>query len=202
MSKSIKFLSICIFLLIFTSCATLSTRMVTCEEEIFSKSGEINNKQRLALGEKIYSDNYDRVFTSCITGLAQLGLSVKNMERQSGYILGEGPMPIPVKKYKELMREYMDELSACGRKWSFSPGNGQFSFTLTILKLNELKTKVKLRISMIALSGNYKQKYFSICPKVYEKMYINTWESIEKQIFMDKNLDKNNTEGKPILNAN
>jgi len=177
-----------ILFLVLAGCAAL--RDENKVPELFAQWGEENKKQDLALGEKVYSKNYDQVFTSCITGLASVGLAVKNMERQSGYILAEGPTPIPLTKLKELSEAMVSEINKVSTKrWYSRVGNSTDSATLTLLKMKENQTKVKMRIAVTNIKTQGTAYHSSYPPLLAEK-YSEVWRAIEKQMFMDEHLDK------------
>lgn len=173
------------------SCARSIPVSRSGHQELIAQWGSENEKQTLALGERIFDKNFDHVFTSCVTGMASAGLSVKNMERQSGYILAEGPDPVPLEKRKVLAQGQVDELNrvSSGLTWSPSYGNSTLAVTLTLLNLNRNQTKIKMRISIVNIKSTAKNTYYSVYPPLYAEDYIGLWRVIEKQLFMDEHLD-------------
>lgn len=146
-----------------------------------------------ALGDRVFDKGFNRVFDSLTVALASTGMTVANMERQSGYIAAEGQL-LPPGQAKQLRSE---ELIAWCRANGYDPslleqrgiydtdpdtGSGmmqRFGTTLTIslVKQSEKQTKVKLRFSGI---------YF---PRTLEESYKTVWPALDKQIFLDKGTD-------------
>lgn len=175
-----------LLLLFLSSCGSLEQ-----ERALMAEWGRRNKQQHQALGEKIYTKDYEMVFTAIITGLADAGLSVRNMERQSGYILAEGPSPLSAEEQVAYGKEICKELNKVSpRVWQPSPGNATKAATITIKRFKDRETKVKIRISNINIHGNSRTTYYSSYPPLLEAEYRKLWEAIEKQIFLDENLDK------------
>jgi hypothetical protein len=184
------------WLSMFSGCAVMS--MVNsdakdaCEDAVFAKWGEENRRQNQALGERVYQRDFDLVFTACVTGLAHIGFSVKNMERQSGYLLTEGPDPVPLEEEKARAQGMVDELNACnpyGNTWHPRTGANTYAVTVTLLRLKD-QTRVKLRIANVGIDGTFDEKRFQSYPPLLTIRYNTLWRAIEKQIFLDEHLDK------------
>ena len=146
-----------------------------------------------ATGDRVFDKSFSRVFDSLTVAVASMGMTVDNMERESGYIVAHGQI-LPPAQSKQLRSE---ELTA----WCIAKGYnlslleqrrndfmdpdmgsgmmGQFGTTLTIslVKQSENQTKVKLRFNGI---------YY---PKKLEECYKIVWPKLDKQIFIDKEID-------------
>lgn len=177
--------------LLVTACVTTLGKSDEKVDDLWSQWGEENKRQHLSFGERIYVNAYDQVFTSAITAMADIGFSVKNMERQSGYLLAEGPNPLPIEEQKALSQKMVDEINRVSRtQWFVQLGNANHAATLTIIKLPDGRTKVKLRFVTVAIQGNYSTRYHSIYPPLLEADYRYIWGALEKQLFLDIHLDK------------
>jgi hypothetical protein len=149
-------------------------------------------KVTLAMGDRVFDKPFDRVFDSCTIALANLEANVNNMERQSGYITSAVPRLDPERQERlrdDAMVEYVryhkydpkilekqgaydidvDAYSSLGRM-------GQ-AMTISLVRQSENQTKVKIRFSNV----NY--------PRELEEYYKTVWPAIDKQIFLDRNLD-------------
>jgi len=146
-----------------------------------------------ALGDRVFDKEFNRVFDSLIVALASMGMTVGNMERQSGFIVAHGQI-LPPEQSKQLHSEeleawciangYDTSLLEHRGKFDIDPdvGSGmmqQFGTTLTVtlVKQSEKQTKVKLRFNGI---------YY---PRTLEESYKALWPSLDKQIFIDKGID-------------
>jgi hypothetical protein len=146
-----------------------------------------------AMGDRVFDKDFNRVFDSLIVALASMGMTVDNMERQSGYIAAHGQL-LPPESAKQLRSE---ELAAWCKANGYDPSlvesrhgdmidpdmsggmMGKISTTLTIslIKQSEKQTKAKLRFNGI---------YY---PRRLEESFKALWPALDKQIFMDKGTD-------------
>jgi hypothetical protein len=148
----------------------------------------------LAMGDRVFDKSFDRVFDSITVAMANLGTHVENMERQSGYISARGNL-LPPDQAKQLRREYLVEycklngydVSLLDRKGKYDMGvdpdmmggmtNMMTGLTISLAKQGDNQTKVKLRFA---------NTYY---PRLLEEYYKVVWPALDKQIFLDKNLD-------------
>lgn len=156
-----------------------------------------------AVGDRVFEKDFARVFDSLTLAVASLELKVVNMERTSGYITASGITlsPLEAKKihsdavydwclqngyatsilteqYKSeqfvMRKESMDISNLMGRFDTMSKG-----LTFQLLRVGEHQTKVKLRFSDV---------YFPEELKAYYKL---VWQAVDKQIFIDQNIEGN-----------
>jgi hypothetical protein len=146
-----------------------------------------------ALGDRAFDKDFNRVFDSLTVALASMGMTVENMERQSGFIAARGQL-LPPERAKQLRSEeltawcrangYDSSLLERRGKYEIDPDMGsgmmqRFVTTLTIslVKQSEKQTKVKLRFNGV---------YY---PKTLQEFYTAVWPALDKQIFIDKGTD-------------
>ena len=181
----------CLPCLLLVGCATMLGMSDAKERALWAQWGDENKRQHQAFGERVYDKDYDTVFTAIITAFADMGFSVKNMERQSGYILAEGPCPFSAEKEVEIGQRMVDELNQVSpRVWHVTPGNATKAATMTVVRLADKRTKVKMRFSTVGIAGNYSSRYYSTYPPLLQAEYEHMWRGLERQIFLDENLDK------------
>jgi len=184
--KPLNFIIFIIAFLFISGCVNLAG-----ERALFSDWGEQNKRQNQMLGERVYDKDSGLVFTAFITGLANMGFVVRNMERQSGYILAEGPLPISIEEEAKIGKSMSDELnSVSNRGWKATPGNCKIGVTVTILPLGKKQTKAKVHIAMAELRSQAAIQYSQLYPPIIDAAYKAIWPAIDKQIFLDQNLDK------------
>lgn len=175
-------------LIVLFSCMTVG--FTEKETQLFAEWSQQNKKQNLSLGERVYDKKFDLIYTSIITGLSELGFSIKNTERLSGYILAEGPIPLSLDEETRLGEEMVKELNKISPKiWYVTPGNSTHAVTITTKQINDNQVRVKIRISIIDIrtNGNYVSTSSSIYPPILEEEFRNVWDAIERQIFIDEN---------------
>lgn len=176
--------------LLTAGCATMLGKSDEKVRALWSEWGNRNKQQHIALGERVYQKDFDLVFTAVVTGLSDLGLSIKNMERQSGYILAEGPTPLSAEEETRIGQEMVDQINQVApTKWYVTPGNATKAATITLKRIADGQTKVKMRIANVAIHGNYTSRYYSTYPPLLQAEYQKMWQTIERQIFLDENLD-------------
>jgi len=143
----------------------------------------------LAIGDRVYDKDFSRVFDSLTIALANLGMQVTNMERQSGYIAANGNL-LPPERYASLRHEGLVEYC---RYYGYSPsllevkkgeidpdlsaGMRSPAVTISLVRQGDNQTKVKVRFTSI---------YY---PPILVEHYRSIWLALDKQIFLDKNLD-------------
>ena len=145
-----------------------------------------------SFGDRVIEQSFDRVFDSIVTALGTLELSVQNMERESGYIVANGN-PIPTGKKMELQKKELKEychfhgydpsIVETRKNDIMEPAMGRMqtkmmeALSFALVKQQKKSTKVKIRASNI------------LYPPALEEVYKIIWREIDKQIFLDTNLD-------------
>ena len=152
-------------------------------------------KIMMAVGDRVFDKSFDEVYEGMIVALATLGSRVNNMDRSSGYITGSIPDLGP-ERTQQLQQESLAEyarikgypdsvvqsqgprdidLSASQSMMSRMGGSG---LTLTMVRQSTRQTKVKLRFDNV---------YY---PTTEQELYRNVWTAVDKQMFLDKALDR------------
>ena len=137
-------------------------------------------------GDRVLNKDFNGAFDSLTGALTSMGMTISNMERQSGYIAAHGEL-LPQERAKELRSEelnawceangYDPSLLEKRGKYDIDPdvGSGimaRFANTLTIslVKQSEQQTKATLRINGV---------YY---PPTLEESYKTVWAGIDKQM--------------------
>ena len=197
---SLRILACVLWSALLASCVSLAPKPVATKpvethpervQALFQQWDEEDAHVNEAMGERVYDKDFDVVFSAAVTGLADIGFVVKNMERQSGYILAEGFGPIPPDQFKKLAQMSADELNKVSSRHWYPQVSSSRAVTITVLRLGDQKTKVKMRIvrpqNSASSSGiHYKEIY----PAILQAEYEYCWRALEKQMFLDENLDK------------
>jgi hypothetical protein len=155
---------------------------------------EQREKLAMAMGDRVFDKDFNRVFDSLTVAIATLGSRVQNMERQSGYIAASAPSLPPARQQAlshEGMQDYVrqkgydprilekqgqfdtiDVESIAGMQGRYASG-----MTVSMVRQTATQTKVKIRFDNI---------YY---PRLVEEYYKLVWATVDKQIFLDKALD-------------
>ncbi len=162
---------------------------------------EQRKKMALATGDRIFESDFPRVFDSLTLAVATLELKLGTIERQSGLLTASG-IELPPSESKAMRREAVNEwcklndfdVSVLDRDFKSSQMKNasemmdmsdmmsryekmQKSLTFQLVKMGDKQTKVKLRFSDV---------YY---PTELETYYKIVWQAVDKQIFVDKNVE-------------
>ena len=145
-----------------------------------------------AMGDRVFDKDFNRVFDSITVALGTLECAVANMERQSGYINASIPAIDPMLRKQIEKQSLNDWARGHGYDPKLTERQGDYDMDLgmvdgmamigrtmniSVVKQSEAQVKVKIRFA------NLHQ------PKYVEEAYKKIWPAIDKQIFLDKNLD-------------
>lgn len=149
-------------------------------------------KITLAMGDRVFDKSFDRVFDSMTVALASMEANVNNMERVSGYITAAVPK-LPPEKAKVIQRQQMVEVCQNeGYDPKILDKQGPYeidlesmsamsrmnqAMTISLVRQSPTQTKVKIRFSNV----NY--------PGEVTELYKQVWPAIDKQMFLDRNVD-------------
>ena len=158
-------------------------------------------KIALAVGDRVFDQDYARVFDSLVQAAASLELRLGNMERTSGYVSATGVGLAP-SEAKAMRRAMVNEwcslnnyepavfdrplkttemtktallLDFDGMMAKYEKAQRGLSFQL--VKMGDKQTKVKLRFSEV---------YYPVEMETYYKL---VWQAVDKQIFVDQNIE-------------
>jgi hypothetical protein len=161
---------------------------------------EQRQKIAQATGDRVFEKDYGRVFDSLTLAVSTMELKVNNMERQSGYIAASG-ISLPPSEAKAMRREAVNDwcrqngfdASILDRQFRTDQYRQinvpdltelmakyekmQKGLTFQLIKIGENQTKVKLRFSDV---------YY---PAEVETYYKLVWQAVDKQIFVDQNIE-------------
>lgn len=162
---------------------------------------EQRQKIALATGDRVFDKDFGRVFDSLTLAASTMELKVNNMERQSGYISASG-ISLPPTESRAMRREAVNDWcrqngfdpSILDRKFRTSEfqqagemadltemmakyDKMQKGLTFQLMKMGDNQTKVKLRFSDV---------YY---PAEVEAYYKLVWQAVDKQIFVDQNIE-------------
>ena len=165
---------------------------------------EQRQKISLATGDRIFDKDFGRVYDSLVLAVSTLELKVNNMERTSGYIQATGIALLPTESKtmkhdairdwciqkgfdpaipdKQMADPQMESMSTTMADFAGSGFGGQSvkaqkGLTFQLVKMGDTQTKVKLRFSDV------------FYPAEMEAYYKLVWQAVDKQIFVDKNVE-------------
>lgn len=200
-----------------TGCINPVELMYGQDQDLFQKRQQITNKfnnnpdtdawydqrQQItqALGDRDFNKDFGRVYDSLMLAVASMELKINNMERTSGYIAATGITLSPTEargmrresvndwcrlngfdpaildqqfktsQYRN-MSEMMDFSGMMAKYEKMQKG-----LTFQLLKMGDNQTRVKLRFSDVYYPGEL------------ETYYKLVWQAVDKQIFVDQNID-------------
>lgn len=154
-----------------------------------------------ALGDRVFDKDFSRVFDSLMLAVSTMELKVSNMERQSGFIAASGitlspaemtamrreavndwcrqnnfdPLPLDQPFKTSTYQNMSDSMDFSGMMAQYD--KIQKGLTFQLLKMGESQTKVKLRFSDVYYPGEV------------ETYYKLVWQAVDKQVFVDQNIE-------------
>ena len=149
-------------------------------------------KITLAMGDRVFDMDFDRVFDSLTVALASMEANVNNMERQSGYITSAVPRLSPERAEQLRRASMVDYCKANGYDPKLLDKEGAYeidldsmtafsrmnqAMTISLVRQSATQTKVKIRFANV----NY--------PAELQEYYKVVWPAVDKQIFLDRNVD-------------
>jgi len=154
-----------------------------------------------ATGDRVFDKDFARVFDSLTLAVSSMELKVNNMERTSGYIAASG-ISLPPTESKAMRREAVndwcrqngydssildrqfrsDQFKNMGEMADMGSMMAKYDkmqkgLTFQLIKMGDNQTKVKLRFSDV---------YY---PAEVESYYKLVWQAVDKQIFVDQNIE-------------
>ena len=155
----------------------------------------------LAPQSRGFDKDFGRVYDSLVLAVSSLELKINNMERTSGYISASG-ITLPPSEAKTMYRQAVDEwcqqngfnssvldqkyrtkeIGNAGEMLDLSSMAGKYekmqkTLTFQLVKMGDNQTKVKLRFSDVYYPGEV------------ETYYKLVWQAVDKQIFVDQNIE-------------
>lgn len=154
-----------------------------------------------AQGDRDFDKDFARVFDSLTLAVSTLELKVNNIARESGYLAASGIAlaPSQTKAMRpETVREWCklngfdpsvldkdfktSEMRRVGQMLNFGDMTARYEkaqrgLTFQLVKMGEGRTRVKLRFSEV---------YY---PPELENYYKLVWPAVDKQIFIDQNIE-------------
>ena len=149
-------------------------------------------KLTMALGDRVFDKEFDRVFDSLTVALASLEANVNNMERTSGYITTGLPRLNPQRTEQLRKAMLVDYCKHNGYDPKLLEKQGPYdmdvdmfagfsmkqqAMTISLVRQSPTQTKVKIRFANV----NY--------PPEMQEYYKVVWPAIDKQIFLDRAVD-------------
>ena len=149
-------------------------------------------KLTMALGDRVFDKEFDRVFDSLTVALASLEANVNNMERTSGYITTGLPRLNPERTEQLRKQMLVDYCKHKGYDPKILEKQGPYdmdvdmfagismkqqAMTISLVRQTATQTKVKIRFANV----NY--------PPEVQEYYKVVWPAIDKQIFLDRAVD-------------
>lgn len=153
---------------------------------------DTRTKMTQAIGDRVFDKSFDEVFNGIVVALASMESNVANMERQSGYINASVPRLRPERQEQLKNAMLVEYCQAHGYDPKLLEKDGQWdtidvgayagmmqqkTMTISLVKQSPTQTKVKIRFAQV----NY--------PPELQEYYKVVWPAIDKQIFLDRNLD-------------
>jgi hypothetical protein len=188
--------AIFIGLLVISGCAGQSDWSRTLNKEqqrVKAVSSSIN--------QRVFDVSQDTLIKATINAFSNKNLSVITLEKDSGYMLSEGPQFLDGSTLSQLSKErdaqFRKELGGVQVGTYLIPKISKLRTTVNLYEKSKNKTLLKLKINpiqencMLCEGGVCKdhkieEQYCPLSPKMVTLWYQQLWGEIEKSIFMQR----------------
>ena len=148
-----------------------------------------NEKLALSLGEKTFRASKIEILKAILTGFPTKNVSILNMDKDIGYLSGEGSGIVSPEKEREIFDKIVlpeAQKEASFVPWRYVPGNYKLRININIFEKKK-DVLVKMRFSATVTQSVPGQSiYHSIHPATFREHYRVLWEALDKHLFMQK----------------
>lgn len=169
----------------FSGCAGMQ---VSALEKITAEDKAKNEQIALASGQRTFDVSKIMLMKAIITAFANKNLTVKNVDKELGFIVAEGGEFIDPAKAKQISEQgriaRLNEAAFPGA-FVYMAGNYTVLSTVNIFEKGENKNLVKLRFTS-RVEGNSPTKYDGTPSELLLAWYEEIWAEIEQAIFIQR----------------
>ncbi len=146
----------------------------------------VQNKEiALSRGERVFDVPSITVIKAFITAFSQLNMAVINLDKEVGYILAEGEMPLNPEKVKEIGMANVDRLSKrTGIKWVYVGNNMEVRVTVNLLEKKKNVITIKMGLSSQVTNKQTAIRNNELPPSFTNAIYTSLWAEFDKQLFI------------------
>jgi len=143
-----------------------------------------NREIALSRGERNFDTSVLVLMKAFITTFSQFNMSVINLDKDIGYILAEGDVPVSPEKFKELGMKNVERLNdrIDGVIWQYVGSNMETRITVNLITKKDYIT-AKMGFSAKTV-GNAVVKNNELPPFMVDAMYTELWTEFDKQLFI------------------
>jgi hypothetical protein len=154
---------------------------IAAEDEI------INKQTSLAMGQRSFDTKKLNLIKAIITAFADNSLTVKNLDKEVGFISAEGTEFLDPKKAEEMGKKHLARLNKAFSpgKFNYTPGNYILNVSVNLFEKGENRTLAKMGFNII-VTGNYSTKSHTVPSGILPEYYNKMWENIDKALFIQR----------------
>jgi hypothetical protein len=182
LSKGVVLLAV---LFLFSGCAGMQ---ISALEKITAEDKAKNEQISLASGKRTFDVPKKILMKAIITAFANKNLTVKNVDKELGFIVAEGGEFLDAAKAKQIALQgriaRLNEASFPGA-FVHTPGNYTVLSTVNIFEKGDNRNLVQLRFTS-KVEGNSPVKYDGTPSEMLSAWYEEMWAEIEQAIFIQR----------------
>lgn len=182
--KKISFVFFGMFLL--SGCVTASktanyTAMKQTEYRV------ANEKIHMSMGEKQVRGDNVTIIKGLLAGVGDLNMSVKNVDKELGFVVATGKSVIPGEIEKSTVMPMIKELQKdLHPSYQYMPGNYEIAMNISIYDYDTARdtSKVKVRVvnQVTMQAGAVNNELY---PPLLREHYRYIWEKLSKHVFIE-----------------
>ena len=174
------------FLIFLSGCVS---RGIAAREAIIAEDKISNKQTALAIGQRTFNTSKIQLMKAIITAFSNRNLTIMNLDKELGFMVGEGGEFLDPKKAKELGQkriERINQKAGFTAAYNYAAGNYTLRVTVNLYEKREKKVLAKMGFNTVVMSvpnqPNYDETVAELLPSYYEVM----WKEIEQSLFIQR----------------
>lgn len=174
------------FLIFLSGCVS---RGIAAREAIIAEDKISNKQTALAIGQRTFNTSKIQLMKAIITAFSNRNLTIMNLDKELGFMVGEGGEFLDPKKVKELVQkriERINQKAGFTAAYNYAAGNYTLRVTVNLYEKRGKKVLAKMGFNTVVMSvpnqPNYDETVAELLPSYYEVM----WKEIEQSLFIQR----------------
>jgi len=173
------------FLILLSGCVSMGNAAV---EAIISEDKITNKQTALAIGQRTFDASKTQLMKAIITAFSNKNITITNLDKEIGFMVGEGGEFLDPKKAKELGEKRTERINqkAGFTAYHYVAGNYTLRITVNLYKKVENRTLAKMGFNTVVMSAPNQPKYDETIAEMLPAYYKVMWNEIEQSLFIQR----------------